>query len=95
MVTFGLIEVYDFLDLERKAKNKVIDWLDQAPLDYENDEGGISYEYFSDMDEVDVAEHCMMNEFKFDKYGDPIHHLLLLDGIPTNTGNTDSKQEEM
>ena len=82
MVTFGLIEVYDYTDLEKQAKWKALNWLDQNPLDYENDEGGISYEYFSDMSDEDVAEHCMMNEYKFDKYGRPIHYLLLLDYNP-------------
>lgn len=85
MVTFGLVEVYDYTDLEQKAKYKVINWLDKVPLEYENDEGGISYEYFSDMSEEDVAEHCMMNEYKFDRLGTPIHHLLLLDYNPKQT----------
>ena len=94
MISYGLIEVYDFLDLEQKAKNKVIDWLDQAPLDYENDEGGISYEYFSDMDEMQIIEHCMMNEYKFDKRGNPIHHLLLTEYDPDKYKQMQEQQTE-
>lgn len=94
MISYGLVEVYEFRDLDEKAKRKVMYWLDEHPLDYENDEGGISYEYFSDMDEMQIIEHCDCNEYKFDKRGNPIHHLILTEYNPEQYKQTQTNEEE-
>lgn len=94
MITYGLVEVYDYRDLDRKAKSRVVYWLDEHPLDYENDEGGISYEYFSDMDEEEIIEHCDINEYKFDERGNPIHHLLLTEYDPEKYKQMQEQQTE-
>ena len=73
------VNAYEFNELNQKAKNEVIYWLDQDPLDYEteDDEGDIikEYQYFSDMEDIDIIEHCEANEYLFNKYGECIHHL--------------------
>ena len=75
------VNAYEYNELSTDAKTKVIHWLDELPLDYETeDENGnikTEYEYFSDMEEEDIHEHCEANEYLFTKYGDRIHHLEL------------------
>ena len=71
------IQAYDFQDLSEKAKNNVLYWLDEFPLEYENEDGSFAYEYFSDItDENYIIEHCEMNNYLFDINGKPIHHLI-------------------
>ena len=94
MITYGLVEVYDYRDLEQKAKYRVIDWLDQDPIQYEDDEGIKSYSYFSDMDEEEIIEHCDINEYKFDVRGNPIHHLLLTEYDPEKYKQMQEQQTE-
>jgi hypothetical protein len=75
------IDAYDYQDLDRLGKKKVIDWLDKDP--YESDTGEIDklghpilkYEYASDWDEDVIIDHCQANNYLFSKFGDPIHHL--------------------
>ena len=73
------VNAYKYSELKQDAKHEVICWLDQNPIDYETeDEQGnniIEYEYFSDMEDIDIIEHCEANEYLFDKYGNRVHHL--------------------
>lgn len=73
------INAYEYNELNSDAKREVVYWLDHNPIDYENeDEQGntiIEYQYFSDMEDIDIIEHCEANEYLFNKYGEPIHHL--------------------
>ena len=73
------VNAYEYSELKQDAKNEVIHWLDEIPLDYETeDEQGntiIEYEYFSDMEDIDIIEHCEINEYLFDKFGNCVHHL--------------------
>lgn len=73
------VNAYEYSELNTDAKREVVYWLDQFPLDYETeDEQGntiIEYEYFSDMEDIDIIEHCEANEYLFDKFGKCIHHL--------------------
>tara|TARA_R100001510_G_C7522388_1_gene117332 strand:+ start:230 stop:478 length:249 start_codon:yes stop_codon:yes gene_type:complete len=73
------VNAYEFKELNQKAKNEVINWLDKLPLEYEEEDqqGNIitKYEYFSEMTESDINEHCEMNEYLFNEYGKPIHNL--------------------
>ena len=64
------VNAYSYTELSDESKHRAIVWLDECPLDY--DEG---IEYFSDMLDEDVGEHCDINEYCFDSFGDPIHHL--------------------
>ena len=43
----------------------------------EDEEGNIvkELEYFSDMTDTDIDEHCQTNDYLFTKHGKPIHHL--------------------
>ena len=73
------VNAFEFKELNQNAKNEVIHWLDQDPLDYETeDEQGNTIkelEYYSDMEEEDIQEHCEINEYLFNKLGKCIHHL--------------------
>ena len=73
------VNAYEYSELNTDAKHEVVYWLDQFPLEYETeDEQGntiIEYEYFSDMEDIDIIEHCEANEYLFDKFGKCIHHL--------------------
>ena len=71
------INAYDYQDLTDKAKNNVLYWLDEFPLEYELEDGSMAYEYFSDLtDENYIIDHCEMNSYVFDINGRPIHHLI-------------------
>lgn len=81
MSSYVLIEGFEFKELSPAAKSRVLRWLDESPMEYEveNEEGKyvMQYEYFSDLDEVDVQEHCLINEYLFNKDGRPIHQYVL------------------
>ena len=81
MTSFVLIEGFQYIELSDKARGKVLIWLDEVPLEYEaeNEEGQIvtEYEYFSELDDVDVQEHCLINEYLFNRDGRPIHQYVL------------------
>ena len=70
------IMTFDYLELSEKAKMNVDYWLDEDPLEYDNDEGGISMEFISDWDDADINEHCQINGYIFDKNGKPVHNLI-------------------
>jgi len=74
------IKAYKFEELKDSAKYEVLTWLDNFPLDYEDENGDMTYlDYFSDIYDQDpeyIAEHCEVNEYLFDEYGNTIHHLI-------------------
>jgi len=73
------VNAYEYSELNQEAKHEVVHWLDETPLDYETeDEHGNTIkeiEYFSDMEEQDIQEHCEINEYLFSSLGKPIHNL--------------------
>ena len=73
------VNAYEYSELNQEAKHEVVYWLDETPLDYETeDEHGNTIkeiEYFSDMEEQDIQEHCEINEYLFSSLGKPIHNL--------------------
>lgn len=73
------IEAFNFQDLNDDAKQKVINWLDLYPVEYEKENGSFGYSYYSDLnkeDEYIIVEMCEMNNYLFNQYGEPIHHLI-------------------
>lgn len=58
------INIYTFDELSAEAKENVIYWLDQDPIEYETDEG-YAYQYYDELDEADIVEHCEMNGYEF------------------------------
>ena len=76
------INAYDYLELNDKAKNKVKEWLDEIPFEYETgetDENGdpvVENDFASDWGDSDIQEHCESNKYLFDKYGECVHHLI-------------------
>jgi hypothetical protein len=69
------IEGYDYAELNQEAKTSVKHWLDESPIEVENDRGEFELDYFSDMTDEDIQEHCEANGYLFARNGRPIHHL--------------------
>ena len=72
------IQAYEYSDLNNTAKNRVINWLDEFPIDYEDENGNIRFRYFCDLSDNDILDHCSCNGYLFNKFGDPIHHLSII-----------------
>ena len=70
------IKAYKYEDLDHQSQWEALVWLDECPLDYEDENGETKWEYFTDMETQDVIEHCEANEYLFNKFGEPIHHLI-------------------
>lgn len=70
------IRAYKYHELDEHRQFKVAVWLDEWPIDYEDEDGETHWEYFTDMTKEDIAEHCEANEYLFNKFGEPIHHLI-------------------
>ena len=68
------VNAYEYNELNDQAKLKVKYWLDEHPICYEEDE----QQFVSNWDEDVVLDHCQANEYLFDKYGKPIHHLEII-----------------
>lgn len=71
------IQAYTFDELDARGKVKALYWLDECPFEYEDEHGSVYYEYPSEWQYEDISEHCNMNEYIFNKYGEPIHHLII------------------
>lgn len=71
------VEGYSYLELSDKAKQWVKYWLDEFPFDYEDEEGVTLWDYPSDWADSDINEHCECNGYIFDKFGKPLHNIIL------------------
>lgn len=69
------IKAYQYDDLCRDSQIEVMFWLDECPMEYEDENENIQFEYFSDQPDELISEHCEVNEYLFNQYGKPIHHL--------------------
>ena len=69
------IRAYDYNELNEAGKTAVKHWLDEAPIEVENDKGEFEFRYFSDMTDIEIDEHCQANDYLFTESGRPIHHL--------------------
>ena len=69
------IRGYDYSELNQEGKTAVKHWLDEAPIEVENDAGEFEFRYFADMEDEDIQEHCEANDYLFTESGRPIHHL--------------------
>jgi len=69
------IRAYDYSELNPEGKTAVKHWLDESPIEVENDAGEFEFRYFSDMEDEDIQEHCEANDYLFTVYGRRIHHL--------------------
>ena len=69
------IRGYDYSELNQEGKTAVKYWLDEAPIEVENDAGEFEFRYFADMEDEDIQEHCEANDYLFTVYGRRIHHL--------------------
>lgn len=67
---------FGYLELGDKAKDRVKNWLDDNPLEYDDDNGIVKFEYPSDWDDTDINEFCDNNDYIFDVNGRPIHNII-------------------
>jgi hypothetical protein len=65
--------------LLESSKASVRVWLDEVPIEVENDKGEFEFRYFSDMTDIEIDEHCQANGYLFTESGRPIHHLERLE----------------
>ena len=71
-----IIDAYQYHELNKTAKRFVLCWLEEYPIEYENEEGRKVVEYYSlATDEKLIEEHCNSNGYLFDRYGYPVHHI--------------------
>ena len=82
MTSYVMIEGFQYKELSVMAQRKVLQWLDEAPIDTETYDGQVGYEYPSDWTTDEVQEHCEMNEYLFNRLGEPIHHIVLTEYKP-------------
>ena len=74
------IETYKLDELEEQALNQALAWLDEFPIETENNDGTMYLEYLSDdwfngyKDEV--MEFCEINDYLFAYDGTPIHRFI-------------------
>ena len=79
------VNAHEYQELNQDAKFKVKLWLDEVPFQFETDdldEHGkpiLKTEYASEWDENIIIDHCQANEYLFDEFGNPIHHLNIKD----------------
>ena len=73
------IKAYEYAELNDKAKDNFINKMWDTPFEYEDeDKQGntiIKYDYFGEWDLKDQIEHCEMNDYIFNKYGELVGHL--------------------
>ena len=74
------IETYKLDELEEQALNKALAWLDEFPIETENNDGTMYLEYLSDDwfngYKDDVLEHCEINDYLFAYDGTPVHRFI-------------------
>jgi hypothetical protein len=71
------IEAYEYHELSEAGKYNARLWLDECPIDYEDEHGSTYNEYPSEWDEDTITEHCKWNDYIFNIYGKPIHNLII------------------
>ena len=59
------INIYLYQELSEDAKQNVIDWLNEEPIEYETDYGGFKYLYWDELPDIEIADHCDINEYEF------------------------------
>jgi len=79
------IKAYQYNELNEKAKIEVKCWLNETPLDYEDeDENGrliAKCEYLGDMRDIEIQEYCEDNGYLFSESGSCVHHLEIKERI--------------
>ena len=85
------IKLYSFEELTKEAKQKAIDkaieWLDSEPIEYENENGEIVYEYF-EHDESQAEQFIDVNDYLFFKNG-TLAHTVTYCGNHPKTGRSE------
>jgi len=61
--TFG---IYSYDELNDDGKLNVVYWLNEGPLiEYETENGEFKYQYWDELDDEAIAEHCEINGYEF------------------------------
>jgi hypothetical protein len=67
---------FDFIELGDKAKNNVRRWLNEDPIEYDDDDGIVQADFVGDWKDADIDEFCRDNQYVFDVTGKPIHNII-------------------
>jgi|TARA_R110000803_G_scaffold182504_2_gene244856 hypothetical protein len=74
------IETYCISELKGNELYNALTWLDEFPIETENNDGKMRLEYCSDHwnngYEDEVTEHCEINDYLFAYDGTPIHRFI-------------------
>lgn len=74
------IETYRINELKGDSLRNALSWLDEAPIETENNDGTMYLDYLSDEwfngYEDEVTEHCEINDYLFTYDGTPIHRFI-------------------
>ena len=85
------IKLYNFEELTKEAKQKAIEqaieFLDSEPIEYENENGEIVYEYFKH-NESQAEQFIDVNDYLFFKNG-TLAHTVTYCGNHTKTGQSE------
>ncbi len=63
------IRAYEYSELNQEGKTAVKHWLDEVPIEVENDAGESEFRYFTDMEDEDLQDHCESNGYLFTTLG--------------------------
>lgn len=78
------IKAYQYNELNEKAKTEVRYWLNEIPIDYEDeDENGrliAKVMYLGDMEEKEIQDYCEEQGYLFSESGSRVHHLETKEG---------------
>ncbi len=85
------IQTYRLDELEGQSLGRALAWLDECPIETENDKGEITFQYLSDDwndgYKDDVLEHCEINDYLFAYDGTPVHRFIKENHRSENTLN--------
>lgn len=70
------IRALNYLELTEKAKLNADYWLDDSPIELDDEENKTIFVYPSDWEDKYVDEFCQANGYLFDENGKPIHNLI-------------------
>ena len=67
---------FDYIELTDQAQVNARQWLDQEPIEYDNDDGIVCAVFVGEWKDLDIQEHCRDNQYIFDRAGKPIHNII-------------------
>jgi hypothetical protein len=67
---------FSYLELSDRARDNAKNCLDDDPIEYDDENGIVKFDYPSEWDDGAIGAHCNDNQYIFDRTGKPIHNLI-------------------